>query len=126
MTNSASDVKDLIGSPRDAGELSGGAKDVVVATKPDLVTLSQTPVFERTIPDAGLPTEYVEGVLDIANEGSGLLRPKFAASERDVYISSSQIRRFNLKVGDKVGGQARRPKENERYWGLLKVEKING
>ncbi len=80
---------------------------------------------EWRIPDADLPTEYVEGVLDIANEGSGLLRPKYQASDKDVYISSSQIRRFNLRVGDKVGGQARRPKENERYWGLLKVEKIN-
>lgn len=80
----------------------------------------------RRIPDADLPTEYVEGVLDIAHEGSGLLRPKnFAPSADDIYISSSQIRRFNLRVGDKVGGQARRPKENERYWGLLKLEKIN-
>jgi transcription termination factor Rho len=83
-------------------------------------------VDERAIPDANLPTEYVEGVLDIAHEGSGLLRPKFAPSERDVYISASQIRRFNLRVGDWVGGQARRPKDNERYWGLLKVEKVDG
>ncbi|OGM57591.1 transcription termination factor Rho [Candidatus Woesebacteria bacterium RIFCSPHIGHO2_12_FULL_46_16] len=83
-------------------------------------------VDERVIPDAGLPTDYVEGILDIATEGSGLLRPKFAGSDRDVYISASQIRRFNLRVGDKIGGQARQPKENERYWGLLKVEKING
>lgn len=82
--------------------------------------------FDRPIPDAGLPTEYVEGVLDIATEGSGLLRPHFAASDKDVYISASQIRRFNLRVGDKIGGQARTPKENERYWGLLKVEKVNG
>jgi transcription termination factor Rho len=82
--------------------------------------------LERSIPDANLPTEYVEGILDIANEGSGLLRPRFAASDKDIYISASQIRRFNLRVGDKVGGQARRPKENERYWGLLKVEKVNG
>lgn len=82
---------------------------------------------KRRIPDADLPTEYVEGVLDIAHEGSGLLRPKhFAPSENDVYISSSQIRRFNLRLGDMVGGQARRPKENERFWGLLKVEEING
>jgi transcription termination factor Rho len=83
-------------------------------------------VDERMIPDANLPTEFVEGVLDIANEGSGLLRPSFNPSDRDVYISSSQIRRFNLRLGDKVGGQARRPKMNERYWGLLKVEKVNG
>jgi transcription termination factor Rho len=83
-------------------------------------------VDERVIPDSGLPTEFVTGVLDIAQEGSGLLRPSFAQSDRDVYISASQIRRFNLRVGDLVGGQARRPKENERYWGLLKVETVNG
>jgi len=82
-------------------------------------------VDERILPDSNLPTEYVESILDIATEGSGLLRPDFAPSERDIYISASQIRRFNLRVGDKVGGQARRPKENERYWGLLKVEKVN-
>ncbi|HLE48891.1 MAG TPA: transcription termination factor Rho [Patescibacteria group bacterium] len=82
--------------------------------------------YDRYMPDANLPTEYVEGVLDIANEGSGLLRPDFTPSNKDVYISASQIRRFNLRVGDLVGGQARSPKENERYWGLLKVEKVNG
>ncbi len=83
-------------------------------------------VDERVIPDSGLPTEHVRGILDIANEGSGLLRPKFSSSEKDIYISASQIRRFNLRVGDLIIGQARRPKENERFWGLLKVEEING
>lgn len=83
-------------------------------------------VDDRILPDSGLPTENVTGVLDIANEGSGLLRPEFNASDHDVYISASQIRRFNLKNGDVVGGLARRPKDNERYWGLLKVETING
>lgn len=79
-----------------------------------------------TIPDAHLPTEYIEGILDIAQEGSGLLRPKYHPSERDVYISPSQIRRFQLRAGDLVGGQARSPKDSERYWGLLRVEKVNG
>ncbi len=63
--------------------------------------------------------------MTINEEGSGLLRPKFVPSERDIYISASQIRRFLLRSGDLVGGQARTPKENERYWGLLKVEKVN-
>lgn len=95
-------------------------------TAPVVPQPTQQLTYERQIPDANLPTEYVEGVLDIAHEGSGLLRPKnFAPSPNDIYISSSQIRRFNLRVGDLVGGQARRPKENERYWGLLKVEKVN-
>src|SRR4030067_2848438 len=91
--------------------------------------LKEEPVIvvdNRVLPDSNLPTEYVQGVLNIASEGSGLLRPKFSPSENDIYISSSQIRRFNLRRGDLVGGQARRPKENERYWGLLKVESVNG
>ncbi|MBL7036683.1 transcription termination factor Rho [Candidatus Microgenomates bacterium] len=93
----------------------------------DKVSNNSSSGIGRRIPDADLPTEEVLGVLDIAHEGSGLLRPKnFAPSEDDVYISSSQIRRFNLRVGDMVSGQARRPKENERFWGLLKVETING
>lgn len=82
-------------------------------------------VDNRVIPDAGMPTEYLEGVLDQMNEGHGFLRPNFCASRRDTYISSSQIRRFNLRPGDMVGGQVRAPKENERYYGLLKVEKVN-
>ena len=81
---------------------------------------------ERVIPDANLPTEYVEGYLDITPDGHGYLRPKMIPSSKDVYISASQVRRFSLRPGDVVGGQAREPKENERFWGLLKVEKING
>jgi transcription termination factor Rho len=99
-----------------------GGEAKVDSTQPD----GGLVVDERIIPDSGLPTDYVEGILDIATEGSGLLRPKFAASDSDIYISASQIRRFNLRIGDRVGGQARRPKENERFWGLLKVEKVNG
>jgi len=83
-------------------------------------------VDERVIPDANLPTEYVEGYLDITPDGHGYLRPKMIPSSKDVYISASQVRRFSLRPGDVVGGQAREPKENERFWGLLKVEKING
>ena len=82
-------------------------------------------VDDRVIPDAGLPTEAVKGVLDLSPMGHGYLRPEGMPSNKDIYISSSQIRRFQLRPGDVVGGQARRPKENERYWGLLKVETIN-
>ncbi len=71
------------------------------------------------------PTEEVSGILDVQPEGHGFLRPKFIPSSRDVYISQSQIRRFLLRPGDKVAGVARPPKDNERYYGLLKVEKVN-
>lgn len=70
-------------------------------------------------------TEVVAGILDIKPEGHGFLRPKFRPSEKDIYISSSQIRRFWLRNGDFVEGLGRPPKDNERYYGLLKIEKIN-
>lgn len=83
-------------------------------------------VDDRRIPDADADTEMVQGVLDTSPDGHGLLRPQFSPSDRDAYISSSQIRKFRLRPGDVVVGPARAPKENERYWGLLKVEKVNG
>ena len=64
--------------------------------------------------------------MDLAPEGHGYLRPKFIPSEKDVYISSSQIRKFNLRSGDWVEGVGRVPNETERYYGLLRVDKING
>ena len=82
-------------------------------------------VDNRMIPDAGVPTEFKKGVLDITSEGFGYLRPKFSPSDDDVYISASQIRRFNLRPGDMVGGQSRAPKQKERFWGLLRVENVN-
>lgn len=72
------------------------------------------------------PTEEVKGILDLQPEGHGFLRPRFIPSQRDVYISQSQIRRFMLRAGDLVTGVARPPKDNERYFGLLKVETVNG
>lgn len=70
----------------------------------------------------------VEGVLDIiSNDGYGFLRPiNYTPSKEDIYISSSQIRRFGLRNGDKVSGKARPPKESERYYGLMHVETVNG
>lgn len=70
-----------------------------------------------------------EGVLEILPDGFGFLRaPEFgyAPGADDVYVSPSQIRRFNLRTGDTVRGQVRAPKENERYFALIKVERING
>jgi len=72
-----------------------------------------------------VPTHEVHGILDIQPEGHGFLRPKFIPSQRDIYISQSQIRRFMLRPGDLVEGLGRPPKDTERYFGLLKVEKVN-
>lgn len=70
---------------------------------------------------------YMEGVLDdIQQDGYGFLRTvNFSKGEKDIYISASQIRRFELKKGDKVTGKVRKPKENEKYYGLLQVDFIN-
>lgn len=82
--------------------------------------------FAQATPLQSVPTEDVRGILDVQPEGHGFLRPKFLPSSRDIYISQSQIRRFLLRPGDLVEGMARPPKDTERYFGLLKVEKVNG
>jgi len=71
---------------------------------------------------------YGEGVLEILQDGFGFLRSpnyNYLPSPDDIYISPSQIRRFNLRTGDTVSGQIRPPKEGERYFALLKVEQVN-
>jgi transcription termination factor Rho len=67
------------------------------------------------------------GVLDVIDEGIGFLRSDhYLPGPEDVYVSQSQIRRFGLRTGDMVVGQVRPPKENEKYFGLLRVEAVNG
>jgi transcription termination factor Rho len=70
---------------------------------------------------------FMEGVLEILPDGFGFLRPiNYLPSPEDIYISASQIRRFDLRTGDMVSGKCRAPKENERFFGLLQVEAVNG
>jgi len=77
--------------------------------------------------EVGAPTEAKKGVLEVMPEGYGFLRANgLMPSPDDIYISQSQIRRFDIRPGDEVAGQVRPPKETERYYGMLKVEKING
>src|SRR6478752_2423154 len=71
---------------------------------------------------------FGEGVLETLPDGFGFLRApdsNYLPGPDDIYISPSQIRRFNLRTGDIVSGQIRPPKESERYFALLKVEKVN-
>ena len=71
---------------------------------------------------------YGEGVLEILPDGFGFLRAtdsNYLPGPDDIYISPSQIRRFNLRTGDTVSGQIRPPKDTERYFALLKVEQVN-
>ena len=71
---------------------------------------------------------FGEGILEILPDGFGFLRSpnyNYLPCPDDIYISPSQIRKFNLKTGDTVSGQIRPPKEGERYFALLKVEAVN-
>ncbi len=72
---------------------------------------------------------YAEGVLQVLQEGYGFLRAakyNYLPGPDDIYLSPSQIKKFDLKTGDTVAGQVRPPKDNERYFALLKVESVNG
>ena len=69
-----------------------------------------------------------EGVVETLQDGFGFLRSadaSYLAGPDDIYVSPSQIRRFNLRTGDSVKGNIRPPKESERYFALLRVERIN-
>ena len=71
---------------------------------------------------------YGEGVLEILPDGFGFLRSSdasYLAGPDDIYVSPSQIRRFNLRTGDSIAGKIRPPKEGERYFAMLKLDKIN-
>ncbi len=71
---------------------------------------------------------YGDGVLEILSDGFGFLRSpesSYLAGPDDIYVSPSQIRRFNLRTGDTISGKIRPPKDNERYFAMLKVEQIN-
>nr|WP_228349983.1 transcription termination factor Rho [Flagellatimonas centrodinii] len=71
---------------------------------------------------------FIEGVLEIMSDGYGFLRgpdSSYLAGPDDVYLSPSQIRRFSLRTGDTISGRVRSPKDNERYFALLKVDTIN-
>ena len=72
---------------------------------------------------------YGSGVLETLPDGFGFLRApdyNYLPGPDDIYVSPSQIRRFNLRTGDTISGQIRPPKDSERYFALLKVEKVNG
>jgi len=110
------------------GELTKFAKDTNIANLAAL-TKSQI-VFEIVKTKSKLPNEILvgEGVLEILPDGFGFLRSpnyNYLPSAEDIYVSPAQIRRFDLKKGDTVYGTIRSPKEKEKYFALLKVEKIN-
>ncbi|MEI7745311.1 MAG: Rho termination factor N-terminal domain-containing protein, partial [Chloroflexota bacterium] len=74
---------------------------------------------------AGL--DYAFGIVDIVDDGYGYMRRHgLLPSPEDIYVSSSQVRRFGLRIGDRVTGAVRAPREGEKYWGLIRVDSVNG
>ena len=83
-------------------------------------------ILQAAIEDSG--KIYGEGTLEILPDGFGFLRApgyNYLPGPDDIYVSPSQIRRFNLRTGDTISGQVRQPKDSERYFALLKVEAVN-
>ena len=134
-------VDELVGAPS-AEKTEDKIEPITKSTEEEAIDKNVTPQTEQIAseaprePSAPPPQTYYErpqeatypvsGILDTMPEGHGFLRPKFIPSPRDIYISQSQIRRFLLRSGDLVEGQGRPPKDTERFFGLLKVEKVNG
>ena len=109
-------------------ELLGLASDVGLNDTTALATLHKEDLLSRLFQVVSAQQALVStGILEIMDEGYGFLRQVITyRASGDVYISQSQIRRFNLRNGDTVTGQVRPPKEGERYFGLVRVELING
>ncbi|WP_028457015.1 transcription termination factor Rho [Chloroflexus sp. Y-396-1] len=111
---------------QNAKQMMTSAPTVAVAEPAPIVESNavDSTTVERAAIEFG--TIYSDGILDIMPEGFGFLRGnRMLPSPEDVYVSQSQIRRFALRSGDRIWGQIRPPKENERYYSLLRVEKIN-
>ena len=107
-------------------ELQGLAKELNIANyrryrKQELIMR----ILQAQTEQSGLM--FRAGILEIMAEGYGFLRHDgYLPGSEDIYVSPSQIKRFGLRVGDEVLGQVRPPKDNEKYYALLRVEAVNG
>ena len=121
--SSSLSIEDIVGEKKLAATPTVKVKTSTITQAPRRVS---RPIVTKTAPVANEEeTRTVSGALEIMPEGHGFLRPQFTPSNEDIYISQSQIRRFYLRSADMVTGIARPPKENERYFGLLRVNKVN-
>jgi len=102
-------------------------KEAVKRDIPDYKRLQKQNLIFEIIEDEISREKTVDGygVLDILTEGYGFLRSNYVSGPDDIYVSPSQIKRFDLREGDTIVGQIRPPKENENYFALLKVESVN-
>ncbi len=120
------DVAELGAKSKD--QLLDMAESVGLSDGAGLANLRREELLSRILQTASAQHALIaSGILEIMDEGYGFLRQvAHPRTTGDVYISQSQIRRFGLKTGDTVIGQVRPPKEGERYFGLVRVERVNG
>ena len=120
------DVAELGAMSKD--ELLDLAQDYGLDDSAALASVRREDVLNRMLHAVSAQQSLVSsGILEIMDEGYGFLRQiNYLPATGDVYISQSQIRRFGLRTGDTVTGQVRPPKEGERYFGLVRVERVNG
>ena len=125
-TQQIMDVKELGAKTKD--ELLVVAHDIGIPDGAALDQLRREELLSRLFQVASAQQSLVSsGILETMDEGYGFLRQVASHPPTgDVYISQSQIRRFGLRTGDTVTGQVRPPKEGERYFGLVRVERVNG
>lgn len=117
----------ILESETDCGEISCASMDTKVDEKQEISVQQEDGQEKENKPEKEDRPE-VEGILEIQEENSfGFLRfSNFLTSDKDIYVSPTQIRRFNLKTGDKIRGITRLPKEGERFGALLYVLTVNG
>lgn len=69
--------------------------------------------------------EAIRGVLEIMSDGKGFVRPNFTPSSRDAYIGQIQVKKYQLRPGDMISGLAKKPRPEEKYWAMVKIDKVN-
>ena len=120
------DVAELGAMPKE--QLLDLAEDYGLEDSAALASVRREDLLNRMLHAVSAQQSLISsGILEIMDEGYGFLRQiNYLPATGDVYISQSQIRRFGLRTGDTVTGQVRPPKEGERYFGLVRVERVNG
>lgn len=92
-----------------------------VVAQPQTPQVQQKPVYVQSV----MVTEPISGILEVMSDNSGFVRPNFNPNGKDAYIASMQIRRYGLRAGDLIVGMAKKPKENEKYWAMTRIDKVN-
>ena len=110
---------------RDADDMARYAADVDAADEGVATDDQDEPGAARHVDNSG--QRYAAGILDLVEDGYGFMRRRgLMPGPDDIYVSSSHVRRFGLRAGDRVAGIPRPPKKGEKYWGLVRVDTVNG